>query len=61
MLNAQLSVFLNAHSLAIMESPELVKDCHALRMALHKTWNRLDDLFNEVRCSLAFYGGATGV
>ena len=61
MLNAQLSVFLNAHSLAIMESPELVKDCHALRMALHKTWNRLDDLFNEVRCALAFYGGATGV
>lgn len=61
MLNAQLSVFLNAHSLAIMESPELVKDCHALRMAVHKTWNRLDDLFNEVRCSLAFYGGATGV
>ena len=61
MVNAHLSVFLTAHSTAIMSSPALKKACVPLQLAMHSSWSRLDDLFNEVRCALAFYTGQKGV
>lgn len=61
MVNAHLQVFLKAHSTAIMSSDELKRACHPLRLAMHKSWTRLDDLFNELRCSLSFHTGQHGV
>ena len=61
LVNALLTVFLNAHTTAIMQSPELVEECHHLRSALHSTYSRIDDLFNEVQCALSFHTGQFGV
>ena len=61
LVNAYLSIFLEAHTTAIMESEQLVRECHALRAALHKTYTRIDDLFNEVQCALSFHSGQFGM
>jgi U3 small nucleolar RNA-associated protein 21 len=61
MVNAQLNVFLNVHTTAIMQSSALVDECHALREAMHKSYSRIDDLFNEIRCTLSFHIGDAGV
>ena len=61
MVNAHLSVFLNVHTTAIMQSSALVDECHALREAMHKSYSRIDDLFNEIRCALSFHIGDAGV
>ena len=60
LVNAHLSIFLEAHTTAIMESEDLVRECHALRAAAHKTYTRIDDLFNEVQCALSFHSGQFG-
>ena len=60
MVNAHLSVFLDAHTTAIMQSPELVEECNNLRVALHATYSRIDDLFNEVQCALSYAAGQFG-
>ncbi|ACO69869.1 predicted protein [Micromonas commoda] len=60
-LNALLAHFLRVHGGALQARESLRLKAEKVRAAAKATWKGVDDLLQEVRCALGFFGGVAGV
>jgi U3 small nucleolar RNA-associated protein 21 len=60
LLHALLAHFLRVHGTALAERERLRIRAERVRTAARKAWSGLDQLMQEVRCALGFFGGQHG-
>ena len=60
LLHALLAHFLRVHGAAITDREELRTRAERVRAAARNAWSGLDQLLQEVRCALGFFGGQHG-
>ena len=59
-LNALLAHFLRVHGGALQARESLRLKAERVRERAKATWKGVDDLLQEVRCALGFFGGVAG-
>ena len=60
LLHALLAHFLRVHGAALAERESLRMRAERVRTAARRAWSGLDQLMQEVRCALGFFGGQHG-